>query len=131
MRTEILDYIQTQNLGSYTLTEELPWIDNGVPLYRKNPKRVYVDADQVEMEPILTALNGLQVQAEVTIVRVYFASDAKVLPPDYEDVVSVIKLGRDAVTIEGTTRKTVTVTTEFENDMITTIIEFRFTKLLT
>lgn len=130
MRTEILDYIRALNLGTYTASTELPWVDNGVPLYRKNLKKIYVDVDQVEMEPIVTALNGLQVQAEVTIVRVYFASDAKTLPANYEDVVTQIKSARDAVTIEGTTRKTVTVNTEFDNDVVITELEFRFTKLL-
>jgi hypothetical protein len=130
MRTQILDYIRALNLGTYTTSVELPWIDSGVALYRKNLKKVYVDVDQVEMEPVYTALNGLQIQAEVTIVRVYFASDAKTLPANYEDVVQQIKAARDAVTIEGTTRKTVTVATEFDSDVIITELEFRFTKLL-
>lgn len=131
MRTDIITYIQGLNLGSYTVSTEVPWLENGVPLYRKNLKKVYVDVDQIEMEPVVTALNGLMVQGEVTIVRVYFASDAKVLPPNYEDVVSQIKQVRDVLPLSGYYRRQVDVSTSFENDVIVTELEFRFTKILT
>ena len=47
MRTEIIDYLGTLNLGTYKVASELPFDDNGQPLYIKNVKRIYVDTDEI------------------------------------------------------------------------------------
>lgn len=131
MRQEVLEYIQAKNLGQFTVSSEIPWTDAGTPLYIKNLRKVYVDNDNVEMEPLVTALDGLSVQQEITTVRVYFANDVKVQPPNYSDVVSEIKTVRNIDTIEGLYRRECDISTSIEQDNQVTEFEFRFYKLIT
>lgn len=131
MRTEILEYLQTLNLGAVTVSTELPWVENDVPLYLKNLKRVYVGTDVVTAEPFLQALNGFNLSNEVTSVSVYFACDAKVLLPNYSEILDDLKAGRNIVTIPGVQRREVDVSTSVESDVLVTEVEYRFTKLLT
>lgn len=131
MRTEILNYVQALNLGTVTVSTELPWTDNGVPLYLKNLKKVYVDIDNMETEPFIQALNGLNISNETTSVRLYFACDAKVLLPNYNEVVVDLKAAKDITTITGVQRRETVISTSVENDVLVTELEYRFTKLLT
>lgn len=131
MRDEILEFCQALNLGTVTVSSELPWTDNNVPLYLKNLKKVYVDIDNVTSEPFITTLNGLNISNEVTSVRIYFANDAKVLLPNYSEVVANLKEAKDITTITGVQRRDVVVSTSIENDVLVTELEFRFTKLST
>ena len=131
MRDEILEFVQTLNLGTVTVSSELPWTDNDVPLYLKNLKKVYVDIDQITSEPFITTLSGLNISNEVTSVRIYFANDAKVLLPNYSEVIANLREAKDITTIQGVQRRDVVVTTSIENDVLITELEFRFTKLLT
>lgn len=131
MRTEILEYLQTLNLGTVTVSTELPWVENDIPLYLKNLKRVYVGTDVVTAEPFLQALNGFNLSNEVTSVSVYFACDAKVLLPNYSEILDDLKAGRNIVTIPGVQRREVDVSTTVESDVLVTEVEYRFTKLLT
>lgn len=131
MRTEILNYVQALNLGTVTVSTELPWTDNTVPLYLKNLKKVYVDIDNVETEPFIQALNGLNISNEVTSIRLYFACDAKVLLPNYADIVTDLKAAKNITTITGIQRRECEVSTSTENDVLVTELQYRFTKLLT
>lgn len=131
MRTEILEYCQALNLGTVTVSTELPWTDNNVPLYLKNLKKIYVDIDNVEIEPFIQALNGLNITNEITSVRLYFACDAKVLLPNYDDIVTELKGVKNVTTITGVQRRECVITTSTENDVLVTELEYRFTKLLT
>lgn len=131
MRTEVLEYVQSLNLGTVTVSTELPWTDNDVPLYIKNLKKVYVDTSTVTAEPFLQALDGFSVSNEITSVRLYFACDAKVLLPNYDDIITDLKAGRNITTIDGVQRREVDVSTSVENDVLITELEYRFTKLLT
>lgn len=131
MRTEILEYVQSVNLGSVTVSTELPWTENDVPLYLKNLKKVYVDVDNITVEPFIQALNGLNISNEITSVRVYFACDAKTLLPNYNDIVTSLKAAKDITTIAGVQRRECDIATSVENDQLVTELEFRFIKLLT
>lgn len=131
MRQEVLDYVQTLNLGTVTVSTELPWTDNDVPLYLKNLKKVYVDVETIAIEPIVTALDGLNISAETTSVRIYFANDAKVLLPNYTDIVNDLRLAKDITTVTGVQRRECAVSTAIDNDVLITELEVTFTKLLT
>jgi hypothetical protein len=130
MRQQILDYINTLSLGSFSLSQELPWSSSGTPLYLSNIKKIYVDRNQFTNDPLLSTLDGLIINSEITSVKVYFASDAKLLPANYDTLVSNIKLAKDVSTIEGVNRRECDVLTTFENDTLVTEFEFRFTKLI-
>lgn len=130
MRQELVDYIGTQNLGGFILSQELPYSSSGVPLYVKNPKRIYVDRTEYSNEPLITTLNGVQVDSEIASVRVYFASDAKQLPPNYDQVITALRAGKDTTTITGVSRRDCVISTTFEEDLLVTELEFRFTTII-
>lgn len=129
MREDVIDYIKTLSLGSFTLSEELPRDDSGVALYVKNPKKLYVDQDQVSQEPLIQALNGLDIHNEATTVSVYFTADAKTLPANYKSLVNSLKLGRDILPTGGFNNRTVDVQSEYEADLLLTRIDYTFSKL--
>jgi len=130
MREQVLDYIANVNLGGFFVTQALPWSESGTPLYLKNLKTIYVDAVQYTTEPFLSTLNSLSLQNEVQTVRVFFASDAKTLPPNYTDLVTELRLVNNIVTVPGVHQREVDISTSMENDMMITELEYRFTKLL-
>ena len=130
MRQELIDYIGVQNLGGFILSQELPYSSSGTPLYIKNPKRIYVDRTEYSNEPLIATLNGVQVDSEIASVRVYFASDAKQLPPNYDTVITSLRAGKDTSTITGVTRRECDISTTFEEDLLVTELEFRFTTII-
>lgn len=131
MREDVITYIKTLSLGTFTLSEELPRDDSGVALYIKNPKTLYVDADQMAQEPIVQALDGFDVHNEATTVSVYFTADAKTLPANYTSLVNSLKLGRDVLPTGGFNNRTVEVQSEYEADLLSTRIDYTFSKLTT
>ena len=131
MREQIRDYISTLNLGGFFLSQEVPWSENANPLYLKNPKRIYVDIDQIETDPFIQTLSGLTISNQVNVIRLYFSTDAKQVPSNYDDIVESLRKGKDITTIQGVNRRECLVTTSFENDMLVTELEYRFTKLST
>lgn len=130
MRQDVIDYLQAENLGTFIVSSELPWSESGVSLYLKNLKKIYVDVDQFQVDPIVTALSGLNVSLETRIVRVYLANDAKSIPPNYDDVVSTIRSAKDINTTEGFNRREAEVTTSFDADRLVTEVELRYIKLI-
>jgi hypothetical protein len=131
MRTEILDYINTLNLGSFLISQELPWEESGTALYLKNLKKIYVDAPQYQNETLIAALNGLNINNETSIVRILFACDAKQTPANYDTLVTDLKSAKDITTIEGVRSRQCDVSTDIENDALVTTLEIRFTKITT
>jgi hypothetical protein len=130
MRTDVIDYLQTLNLGTFLVSSELPFSESGTPLYIKNLKKIYVDVDQYAAEPIISALNGLNITRDTIAVRVYLANDAKSIPPNYDDVVSQIRTAKNILpTTGGFSTREVDVETSFEADRLITEIELRFIKL--
>ena len=130
MRTEIYDYIDGLSKTGFTLSSALPWTADGVALYQKNFKTIYVDMDNVTHDTVFATMNGLTFENETTTVRVYFTTDAKQLPSNYETLVSAIREARNIDTITGVTQRQSDVTRTFEADSMVTEIEFRFTKLI-
>ena len=128
MRQDIIDYINTLSLGSFILSQELPWTDSGLALYLKNVKRIYVDNTIYAKEPLIQTFDG-SIDSDVSTVRVYFSADAKQLPSNYDDVISGLRAVKNISLNDGTYRREVNVDTTFENDLLVTELEYRFTKL--
>ena len=131
MRTEILNYLQAQNLGVVTTSHELPWNESGLPLYLKNLRKVYVDRDQVEVTPLVTALDSVKIYTEVTSVTVYLGCDAKNIPPNLDQAISIMREAKNITTIAGVNRRDCSVSTSYENDILVTELVFSFTKYQT
>jgi hypothetical protein len=129
MRQEIIDYLGTLNLGSFSLSQEMPWVSSDQPLYFKNLKKIYVDRTQYSTEILIPTLNGQDVSADTTTVRLFFATDAKQVSPDYDDVITDLRTAKDANTITGVNRRDCVVSTSFEADQLITELEFRFTTI--
>lgn len=129
MRQSVIDYLQGLNLGSFTIASEVPWTETGTELYLKNLKKIYVDVDAFTTEPVITTFTGLNLNNETTVVRVYFANDAKQLPSNYDDVVASIKAAKDVESTAGYTRREADVSTSYNSDRLVTEIELRYIKL--
>ena len=130
MRTEIMDYFTANKVSGYTLTEELPWDNQGNPLYLKNFKRIYVDSDQVAQEPLIDVLNGPGVVNEITTVTAYVTTDAKTQPSNYATMVNTFKNARLDTDITGVTQRATQVSTEFVGDAQVTQFDFSFRQLI-
>jgi len=129
MRTEILDYLKGLRLINFNVSDELPYSTSGIAIYMKNLKRIYADMEQITVEPFIQLFGDYNVNSEVHSVRLYFTTDAKQLPSDYNTVVNDIRAGKSVTTADSYFRRDVTSSTTFENDIMITEIEFRFTKL--
>lgn len=128
MRSELLAYLRDQKFKNFNVSDELPFTSSNTALYLKNTKRIYVDVEQASLEPFLQVF-GTPIDSEVFSVRLYFTTDAKQLPSDYNTVVSQIRSGKAVNSQERFFRREVTSQTTFENDLMVTEFEFRFTKL--
>jgi len=130
IRDDLLSYLTSNSLGSFGLSVELPFSNSGIPLYQKNPKKVYVDNDQVTVEPALETMAKTYYRT-ITIVPVYFTSDAKQAASDYASVVSIVSNFIKGALFTSYTSTSSALTTEFLNDLLVTKIELSFTKFNT
>lgn len=127
MRDQIWDHINSLKFPGFNLSAELPWSNSGQPLYLKNLKTIYVDSDVTTNNTLITLMNGVEIVQEITSVKVYLATDAKKLPNIYETVVSGIKQAKDSAAITGVNQRQVDVIKTYDNDVMITEFEFRFT----
>lgn len=129
MRTELLAYFKGLKLKNFGVSDELPFSNSDRTVYLKNPKRIYVDLDQKTQEQIIPLIGNHGIFQEVHSVSVFFTTDAKNLPSDYQTVVDDLMAGKDAQSTEPYFRREVDVSTSFEGDLMLTQLDFRFTKL--
>lgn len=131
MRTEVLDYINSLPLGGYLSTEEIPWTDNGTPLYIKNLKKIYVDAPEFVTEPLYNTFGSLRINQETTSIRIYLANDAKTVPSNYDTLISDLKEVKNITTIDGLHRREIDVNVTYQDDIMISELEVRFIKIST
>lgn len=133
MRTAILDYLKANKryLTPLTVSDNLPWEDNGARISHHNKKHLYVDLDQVQQSASFDTLNYKGGIDETTIVRVYFVTDAKQTISNFESIIQVIKDARLTADITGVIQRTCQVSNQFNGDVIETEFEFSFRKLIT
>lgn len=129
MRQEILNYINGLSLGTFSVSSELPYDQSGTALYLSNPKKIYVDNEQTNTEPLVSALDGPVIDNEVTTVSIYFSADAKQLPANYDTLVSNLKAAKNITTVTGIHRREMDAVTEFQGDLIVNSMEIRFNKV--
>ena len=92
MRTELLSAVTTavSTLTQFAVSSELPWEQNGTPLYLKNLKKVYVDREKQEQSTLIPTLDGNDVFQNDLICEVYVACDAKNTPSQLDNLISKI-----------------------------------------
>lgn len=131
MRQNVIDYVKGLNLGTYKISEEIPRNESGTPLYLKNPKTIYVDANDYSDEPLINTLGGLSIHSYTQTVTLIFSNDSKQLPKNYDSLVGQLINAKD---INGDTdfynSREATVTTSIEaNDLLVTQIDYAYTKI--
>jgi hypothetical protein len=92
MRTELLAAITTatSTLTQFAVASELPWEQNGTPLYRKNMKKIYVDEERLEQTTLFATLSGPEVYQNDLITEVFLAVDAKNPPSQLDSAIAKI-----------------------------------------
>lgn len=129
MRDQVLAYLDGLDLGTFAMSQELPFDNAGTALYLKNPKRVYVNVDQNATEVFLGLMGQNSIDMDVVSVIVYFANDAKNLPADYSDTVNAVVGAKSLYATNGFFKRDYLTSTEYDNDLMVTTIELRFYKL--
>ena len=130
MRDDILVYVNANLETGFSSTEELPWTKDEKGLYLFNFKYIYVDRPQTTQETLFETLDGSSAVTETLTISVYFATDAKILPSNYDEQVQAIKRGRFYTATLGMTQRTAIVSTEYDGDALVTQIDYSFSKLI-
>ena len=125
MRAELLELVKQIPTTSYRVSNELPYSNSDNPLYLKNPKTIYVDQPQTQVELLLKVLNQVNVYNQVTTIRIYFANDAKQQPRDQLTTLLALTQIKDQVPGSFDSRET-TISNDYLNDIMITTIEYRF-----
>jgi len=132
MRQAILDGISGITLGSFSVSQELPWDAAGTPLYQKNPKVFYVDQPDSEQTNIVNVLcGGVGIANKTTTISAFLVVDAKQLPTNYDSVTNQVVGVKDTAAITGVRSRECDVQTSFIADAMLTEFVFRFTELTT
>jgi hypothetical protein len=129
MRDKILDFLAAQDLGTFTLSTQMPYDSSGIALYLKNTKTVYVNKDQVQTTEFMGILGADSIDMDINTVTIFVACDAKVIPADYDQIVSTIKSAKALYSTNGFFKREVDVKTDYVNDLLTTEVEIRYYKL--
>jgi hypothetical protein len=132
MRAELLSAITTavSTLTQFAVSSELPWEQGGLPLYRKNMKKIYVDRERMEETTLLPTLNGGDVFQNDLITEVYLAVDAKNPPSQLDSVISKILATKASTGIINFGNES-DYTVDKQEDVITYTFEFRLNQATT
>ena len=130
-RSVLLTGIADIDLGTFRVTDELPWTSSSTPLYLKNLRVFYVDQPQAVQAQIITTLSGAPPVCNLTTtILVWITRDAKQKPNNWDTIVAQVQQLRLSTAFSGVITRECDVTTEFVDDAITTQFEFRFTELI-
>ncbi len=132
MRTQLLNAITTatSTLTQFAVSQELPWAQNGTPLFRKNLKKVYVDKTYQEQTTLIPTLNGGEVFQNDLITLAYVACDAKNPPSQLDNLVANILAAKDSTgVINFGTESDYTI--DKDEDVLVYTFEFRINQATT
>jgi hypothetical protein len=127
MRTEILAAITsaTSTLTQIAVSTELPWSQNGTPLFRKNMKKIYVDNSRVEQTTLIPTLAGTDVYQNDLITEVYLAVDAKNPPSQLDSAINYILASKASTGVDNFGNES-DYTVDKDEDVLIYTFEFRF-----
>ena len=132
MRTELLSAITTaiSTLTQFAVSQELPWEQNGVPLYRKNMKRIYVSPDVLTQSALIPTLDHANVLQNSTVNQVFVSVDAKNNPSQLPELITKILSCRDKTGVVNFVTEA-DYTQERSEDVLTLTFEFRLNAITT
>lgn len=92
MRSNLLSAITTaiSTLTQFAVSQELPWAQNGDPLFRKNMKKIYVDNPTLEQSTFIFTFEKNNVNYNDYTCNIYLAVDAKNPPSQTDQVVAKV-----------------------------------------
>lgn len=127
MRTQLLQAITsaTSTLTQFAVSQELPWSQNGQPLFRKNMKKIYVDTPRIEQSVIYPVLSGSDVFSDLYTIPVYVAVDAKTQPTQTDAMITKILQARDTTNVVAYDKEA-DYSVEIDEDVQVYTFEFRF-----
>tara|TARA_B110000503_G_scaffold27339_1_gene43538 strand:- start:746 stop:1132 length:387 start_codon:yes stop_codon:yes gene_type:complete len=128
MRSEVIEYITAAPLGRYNFSREIPYRENGVPLYLKNPLTIYVDEEDFQQQSLFRTLGTTNIDILTTTVEIVFSNDAKNTPNNYGEMVSYLIAAKNLGS--GFNDTQATLSTEIVEDLQTTTVELQYTKLI-
>lgn len=126
VRALLLDHLRTQLANtSYRVSDEIPWVQSGQPLYLKNARVIYLD-QQEEFYRDLYATLGDTDRVFVREIRVQalFTADAKNSPATTQQVFQALTDARRVP--PACHRRDCEIRTENQNDRKIYIAEYRF-----
>jgi hypothetical protein len=126
MRSQLLTAITsaTSTLTQFAVATELPWSQNGSPLFRKNMKRIYLDRDVMTEVSLIPTLDAVDVMQNDFVVTAYLAVDAKTVPTQLDQAVTQILAAKNAITIVNAGLES-DYTIEVDEDVLVYTFEFR------
>lgn len=125
MRSTLLTQITTNLTGSnVSVSQELPWLQDGVELYKKNKKHFYLSEESEDREEFIKTLDKSDVEEKTTTLNGYLVVDAKNQPGDIANVVANIMSANSSIT--GTISNEASYETEIEGDDIIYTFEYNF-----
>jgi hypothetical protein len=132
MRQQLLSAITTatSTLTQFAVSQELPWQQNGLPLFRKNMKKIYVDRSEQVQDTIIPTLDNNNVLTNDLSCLVYVAVDAKNPPSQLDNLISNILVCKDRTGIVNFIAES-DYTLDKQEDVLTYTFEFRLNTLKT
>jgi len=126
MRAQLLSAITTatSTLTQFAVSQELPWQQNGTPLFRKNLKKIYVDNTVQEQTTLIPTVNGGEIFQNDLITRVYVSTDAKNTPSQLAQLITNVLGAKDSTGVVNFGSES-DYTVEIEEDVQTYTFEFR------
>jgi hypothetical protein len=126
MRAELVSHLTTAlSTATIKCSSELPWNTAGEPLYLKNMKKFYIDAEQLEQTELIATLPGYDVvNQDAFTVTGYFAVDAKNQPANLTSALTTIlnaknQLGESNLLVQSD------YTTEIQDDVLIYTVQYR------
>jgi len=125
-RTDLLAAMTTalSTLTQFGVSQELPWAQNGQPLFRKNFKKVYVDQTNVEETTLIPVLGGQDVFEVQQTCMAYLAVDAKNPPSQLGTAVEKILQCKSNINVINFGNES-DYTLEIDEDVLVYSFEFR------
>lgn len=126
MRAGIISGITTAiaTLTQFSVSSELPWSQNGQPLYRKNMKKIYVDQEVLEQGTMFDLLNADNIYDNLYTCRAYLAVDAKNPPTQTDSAINLILTAKGSTGVVNFDEES-DYTVEIDEDVIVYTFEFR------
>lgn len=119
--SQITTNIATSNIS---VSQELPWLQDGTELYKKNKKHFYLSEESEEQDEFIKTLDKSDVRENTITLNGYLVVDAKNQPSDTSNVVANILSANSSIT--NTIDNRVGYETTFEGDDIIYTFEYNF-----